>query len=121
MVDMVSWISDRNAWEVSVVDHKKYAVRAAPNESRIRGRLVKVAPGPEGVGELWKVKVDESEDIGGMSNFGRARVGETISVFVHPYLKRRFSESDQIEARISFQGDEAGAEFFLIGNDVRKL
>jgi hypothetical protein len=106
---------------VAVVDYKPDAVRAAPNESRIRGRIINVAPGPEGVGQVWKVKVEGAEDVGPVANFGRGRVGEVISVLVHPYLKKRFSKSDLIEARVSFQGDEAGGDFFLMGEDIRRL
>ena len=102
-------------------DYEPDAVRAAPNESKIRGRLIKVAPGPEGVGQVWRVQVDESEDLGKTADFARGLPGKEISVLVHPYLKKKYSESDLIEARISFQGDERGGAYFLMGEDVRRL
>jgi hypothetical protein len=96
-------------------------VPAAPNESKIRGEILKIQRGPDGPGYIWEVKVNESEDSGGARNFARAYVGKPISIYIHPDMKKKFKENDSIEARIFFQGDERSGAFFLIDDDVHKL
>lgn len=103
------------------MEEKQYGVSAAPNEGRVRGKLLEVEAGPEGVGAIWKVTVSETEDVGKLPNFARDLVGKVISIYIHPYLKKKFSKFDSIDARISFQGDEKGGDFFLMGDDVHRI
>ena len=96
-------------------------VPAAPNASRVRGRLVSIRPGPEGQGAIWEIAVAESEDVDNLPNFGRVQIGRTISVYVHPGSSHALAENDAVEARVAFQGDERGGAFFLIEDDARRL
>lgn len=103
------------------MDKEQSGVPAAPNESKVRGRIVDIEPGPEGIGSIWKVEVNESLDVGILPNFTRAYIGKVISIFIHPNMKETLKVSDWVEARISFQGDERCGAFFLIDDDVHKL
>jgi hypothetical protein len=94
-------------------------VFAAPNECKVRGKVVSVEPGPEGVGSAWQVELHEADDVGDMPNMARARVGDTITVFVHPKVKESPAEGEAIQAQITYQGDEQGGAFFLSPGDVR--
>jgi hypothetical protein len=96
-------------------------VNVAPNESKVRGKIVKIEPGPEGVGSIWRIEVTETQDVNNLPNFARRHIGKVISVFVHPEMKKEVRESDLIEAQISFQGDERGGAFFLINDNVNRL
>jgi hypothetical protein len=98
-----------------------YGVPAAPNESVVRGALEGAGPSPEGQGRLWELKVEETDDVGGMRNFARPRVGEVISVLVPPGEGRGIKEGDRVEARLSYEGDERGGSFFLKEGGARKL
>lgn len=98
-----------------------FSVPAAPNESVIRGKVVRIRPTPEGLGTIWDVELAEAEGVGSLANLALSRVGETVSVYIHPDLKVKIREGDLIEARILFQGDERGGAFFLKGQDVRRL
>jgi hypothetical protein len=94
-------------------------VPAAPNETKVRGKVVSVEPGPEGVGSAWQVELHEADDVGDMPNMARARVGDTITVLVHPKVKESPAEGEAIQAQITYQGDERGGAFFLSPDDVR--
>ena len=96
-------------------------VSVAPNESKIRGKITRIQPGPEGVGQVWEVEVTESIESGSTRDFARAYVGKTLLVYIHPDLKKRLKENDYIEARIFYQGDARNGAFFLIGDDVQKI
>lgn len=98
-----------------------YGVPAAPNECLVRGRVHQVGPAPEGEGRILELKVEEAEDIGGMPNFARTRVGETINVFVPPGEAKGLKKGDHVEAHVSFEGDERGGMFFLKEKGARKL
>lgn len=97
-----------------------YNVSAAPNESVIRGRVLRVQPAPGGTGTVWDVELEEAEYVGDLANLARSRVGECISIYVHPDLKVKIKEGDLIEARIFYEGDERGGVFFLKGEDVHR-
>ena len=103
------------------MDSQRFGVNVAPNESKIRGKIVKIDPGPEGLGSIWTIEVSETEDIDNLPNFARRHVGKLIPVLIHPEMKKEIKESDLIEAHITFQGDESGGEFFLIDDNVRHL
>jgi hypothetical protein len=103
------------------MDSQRFGVNAAPNESKIRGKIVKIDPGPEGLGSIWTIEVSETEDIDNLPNFARRYVGKLISVLVHPEMKKEIKEFDIIEAHLTFQGDERGGEFFLIDDKVRHV
>ena len=94
-------------------------VPAAPNECKVRGKVVSVEPGPEGVGSAWQIELHEAEDVGDMPNFARTRIGDTITVLVHPKIKERPAEGQAIQAQITYQGDEQGGAFFLSSGDTR--
>src|SRR3954470_13138604 len=90
-----------------------YGVPAAPNESVVRGTINSVGPALEGEGHVWKLKVEETEDVEGMRNFARTRVGETVSVLVPPGEAKSIKKGDRVEARLSYEGDEHGGTFIL--------
>ena len=98
-----------------------FGVPAAPNECVVRGRISRVGPSPEGEGRIWELKVEEAEDVGGMRNFARTRVGEEISVLVPPGEAKGLKKGDRVEARLSYEGDERGGTFFLKEKGARKL
>ncbi|HKV11830.1 MAG TPA: hypothetical protein VJ725_27035 [Thermoanaerobaculia bacterium] len=100
---------------------ENFRVPAAPNESVVRGRVVRIRPTPEGLGAIWDVELKEAEEVENLANLARSRVGETVSIYIHPDLKVKIRVEDFIEARILFQGDERGGAFFLKGQDVRPL
>lgn len=91
-------------------------ITAAPNESKVCGALVKVERGPEGVGYVWKIRVDESYDINGLPNFTKDRVGKIIPIYVPPEMGKDYKEADMVKVHVSFQGDERGGAFFLVEN-----
>lgn len=93
----------------------------APNECKIRGTLTEVERGPEDLGFIWKVTVDETDDVNNLPNFARTHVGNSISIYVHPEMKQQLKAGNDIEAHVFFQGDEQGGAFFLANDDVRKL
>ena len=96
-------------------------VPTAPNESIVSGKIVEIGAGPEGMGKVWKVHVDESRDWDDLPNFTREHVGETIPIYVHPGMRKEFKVNDTVEFNVSFQGDESGGAFFLLDEKVRKL
>ncbi len=96
------------------------SVPAAPNESVVRGKVLRVQPAPGGVGTVWDVEIQEAEDAGNLANLALSRVGECLPIYVHPDLKVEIKEGDLIEARIFFEGDERGGVFFLKGEDVHR-
>jgi hypothetical protein len=96
-------------------------VPAAPNECLVRGPVNSVGPSPEGVGHVWKLKVEEAEDVDGMRNFARTRVGDEITVFVPPGEAKSLKKGDRVEAHLSYEGDEHGGTFFLKEKGARKL
>lgn len=102
-------------------NYRSRGVPTAPNESIVCGELVEIGAGPDGMGSIWKVRVDDARDVGELPNFTRARVGETIMIYVHPEMRKEFKAGDTIEVNVSFQGDERGGAFFLMGEKVRKL
>jgi hypothetical protein len=104
-----------------VDETKGFNVTTIPNESKIHGQLIDITSGPGGMGYVWKVKVDGSSDVDNLPNLTRAHVGKIITIYVHPGLTKQLATADTIEARVSFQGDEQGGAFFLLGDDVRKL
>lgn len=92
-----------------------------PNASQIRGRLLQIRPEPDGRGAVWEVAVDEAHDVDGMPNFARELVGRPIQVYVHPELRPAVTESDPLEARVTYRGDERGGRFVVVGDELRKL
>jgi hypothetical protein len=96
-------------------------VPAAPNECVVRGRINRISPSPEGEGHLWELKVEETDDVEGMRNFARTRVGDEISIFVPPGAARSLKKGDRVEARLSYEGDEHGGMFFLKEKGAKAL
>ena len=90
-----------------------------PNESKVRGRLLSIKPETGGEGSVWEIAVEKAEDVGDKPNFAKSHVGETISVYVNPEDEHSIAEQDEIEAHISYRGDEHGGRFALSG-DVQK-
>jgi hypothetical protein len=95
--------------------------QAKPNQSKVRGRLLGIKPEPDGYGSDWQIAVDDAQDVDGLPNFARSHVGQTISVYVHPELEHDLKENDEVEARVSYRGDERGGRFALVEDDVKKL
>lgn len=102
-------------------DQQLRGVPAAPNESIVCGKLVEIRTGPDGVGSIWTVHVDEARDVGELPNFSRPHVGKSIVIYVHPEMRKEFEAGDTVEVNVSFQGDEHGGAFFLMGEKVRKV
>jgi len=92
-----------------------------PNASKVRGEIISIRPEPDGFGSNWKIAVAEAKDVDNLPNFARPYVGQIISVYIHPELKHNLSEKDQLEARVTYRGDERGGRFALVEDDVRKL
>ncbi len=101
------------------MDEQQSMVSAAPNESEIRGKIVEIASIPKGPGHIWKVKIFESKDVDELANFTRPLIGKVISVYVHPNFKKKFNNSDSIEARLKFEGDALNGAFFLVNDSAR--
>ena len=102
-------------------EFQRSGVPVVPNASKVRGSLVRIKPEPGGRGSIWEITVDEARDIEGLPNFARAHIGEMIQVYVHQELLHKLAESDELEARIAYRGDERGGRFVLIEDDVHKL
>ena len=82
--------------------------------------MTQVRPAPGGAGSIWDVEVIESKDVEPLANFTRSRVGESISVYIHPDLNKTIKPGDLLKARVFFQGDERSGVFFLKGDDVSR-
>ncbi len=93
-------------------------VPAAPNEGLLRGRLVQVEPAPEG--SVWTVAVEESDSLPGLPNLAQRYAGRSLRLLV-PAGVSAPGLGERIEARVTFQGDERGAAFYLVGSEVRPL
>ncbi len=100
------------------MEPQRFGVNVAPNECKVRGKVIKIEPGPEGLGTIWRVEVSEAQDVDNLPNFARRHVGKLVSILVHPKMKKEVKESDLIEAHVSFQGDARSGAFFLINDDV---
>ncbi len=96
-------------------------VPTAPNESIVWGTLVEIEAGPDGMGKIWQVAVEEARDVGELRNLALDHVGTTIPILVHPGMIKEFKIGDRVEFNVSFQGDEHGGAFFLMGDKVRKV
>ena len=92
-----------------------------PNAGKVIGRLLRITPEPTGHGSVWEIAVEDSRDVDDLPNFTKSHVGGAISVYVHPQLKHDLSETDRLEARVAFRGDERGGRFVLVDDDLRKL
>ena len=102
-----------------VTDSSPFEVPAAPNGSAIRGKVLGIKETSEG-GQVWEVLLEESKDLGSLPNFTKSRIGETISVYLAPETGVMVRESDDIEAHVSFHGDEHGGAFYIADGSVRK-
>jgi hypothetical protein len=100
---------------------QSYGVSAAPNACQVKGELLSKKKGPDGRSEIWKVKVEAAENVDELPNFAESRVGEVITVIIPPDTKHRLAKGDRLKARLAFEGNEHGGEFFLQGGQVRKL
>ena len=98
-----------------------YGVNAAPNACKVKGELVSKKKGPDGQSEVWEVKVEAAESIEEMPNFAQNRVGEIITVVVPPDTEHKLAKGDRLKAKLAFEGNEYGGEFFLQDGQVRKL
>lgn len=95
-------------------------VPVAPNDSMVTGvvleyailnsRLVDIEP--EQVLHALQIEVLTSEDVPGMANFTKDKVGEIIRVYstgwLSPYL---FGKT--IRANVQFRGDERGGKYWI--------
>lgn len=103
------------------MDPERPSVPVAPNECVIRGEINRVEPLAGGEGAVWNLTIKESTDIPGQRNLAKAHVASRVPVYVHPGIKAAVKPGDVVELRVSFQGDEHGAAFFLLGDDFRRL
>ncbi|HJR07372.1 MAG TPA: hypothetical protein VJ842_08960 [Pyrinomonadaceae bacterium] len=98
-----------------------YGVSAAPNACKVKGELLSKKKGPDGESEIWKVKVEATENVEELPNFCQSRVGEVITVIIPPDTEHKLEKGDRLNAKLTFEGSEHGGEFFLQGGQVRKL
>jgi hypothetical protein len=91
-----------------------------PNAALVRGKLISVKVRPDG-GSDFDIIVDKAFDVSGYPNFARSYIGQTIWVSVQPGLQHALQESDSIEARVAYRGDERGGRFTLVEDYLRKL
>jgi hypothetical protein len=108
---------ERREMEIS----QPYGISAAPNACKVKGELLSRKKGPDGHSEIWKVKVEATENVEELPNFAKSRVGEVITVVIPPDTKHKLAEGDRLNAKLAFEGSEHGGEFFLQGGQVRKL
>lgn len=98
----------------------KRAVRVVPNESKVQGRLISIKPEADGDGSVWEIALEKAEDVDDKPNFAKSHVGETIHVYVNPEDEHSIAEQDEIEANVSYRGDEHGGMFTLSGEVQKK-
>lgn len=103
------------------MDQQPRGVSSAPNESIVRGKLVEIEAGPDGMGKIWKVDVEEARDVSELPNLALQHVGKTVPIYVHPGMRKEFNLGDRVEFNVSFQGDERDGAFFLLADKVRKV
>jgi hypothetical protein len=78
-------------------------VSSAPNESRIRARVVSAAPATDGWGAWAELEVLEHEPLQGPAHIS-ALTGKRIRAFVPPPLVDRLSAGESFDGRVSWRG-----------------
>ncbi len=101
------------------MSEQNFNVQAAPNESKIQGKIVKIKKDLESMAEIWQVKIEKSFDVKGMLNFTKSRLGDSIKIYVPLDKESKFKEGNFIEAIVTYQGDETGGVFFIAGNNIK--
>lgn len=96
---------------------KESSVMVVENNSLVTGRVERLnvkEPPPYSL----KLKIISSEDIDGLANFTKQRVGQTIEVFSNqkpsPSLPKK-----TIQGRVSYSGDERGGRFWI--REIKKV
>ncbi len=102
-------------------DLQPFSAPVAPNESIIRGKIIRVGQLPDNAGSTWDVMVKETESVDNQLNFTQSRVGKSLLIYVQPKLAARFNAGDFIEAHVFCQGDERGGDFFVKDDRVLLL
>jgi hypothetical protein len=95
-------------------DAPQSGVPTAPNESLVCGEIVKTESGSHAE-TIWSLRVASAKSVPGVLNVAGRNVASTIRVIVPPGVEQSFQRGDMVEARVSYQGDEHGAAYFLIG------
>src|SRR5688572_19889835 len=103
------------------MSEQNFYVQAAPNKSKIQGKIVKIEKDKESMAEIWEVKVEKSFDVEKAPNFTKSRTGNSIKICLPLDKKSKFKEGDLIEAVIFYQGDETGGVFFVDDNGVQLI
>ncbi len=62
------------------MNNQDFNVVAAPNKSKIQGKIVKIKYDIEGGTEVLHVKVEKSYDVEGMPNFTNLHIGKSIKI-----------------------------------------
>jgi hypothetical protein len=101
------------------MNNQNFNVQAAPNKSRIRGKVVKIVKDKKLGAKLWQVKVEESYDVNGMPNFTKSRVGDFIKIYTAIDDKSAVKVGEGIEISVTYQADETGGVFFIADNDAQ--
>jgi hypothetical protein len=109
------------------------AVPVIPNESLITGRILSYAvvssellminrkSSHETRGGLYvkiyelKILIEESEDLAGLKNFTKDKVGTIITAYTKKVLGEGILNR-RIKARVSLRGDEWGSHFWIRGD-----
>jgi hypothetical protein len=103
------------------MSEQSFNVQAAPNESKIQGKIVKINKDTESMSQVWDVKIEKSVDVKGMPNFTKSRLGNSVKIYLPLDIKGKFKKGDLIEASVTFQGDEAGGVFFAVDDEIQKV
>lgn len=91
-----------------------YAVPAAPNAGIVTAEVLAVQP-PEkpGAPSLIRVKVISSEDVGGLPNFTKDKIGRTLELHTKKGVAK-LKKGDAILVRVQFLGDEKGGLYWAM-------
>ena len=93
-------------------------ISAAPNASQIQGKLVRVEQNPDGPGSLWHIALKKAGDVAGLHNLAKPLEGQTIQVLVAPEIRHAAKAAEEIDVRVTYQGDARNGAFFLLNPSV---
>ena len=96
------------------------AVPVVPNSARVRARLLGVRDDPAG-GSLVSLEVRSADDVPGVANFIKSRVGQVIEAKIPAGITTSGAESDEVQVEIAYRGDEGGGRFVVVGDGMEKL
>ncbi|MCI0486054.1 MAG: hypothetical protein L0229_05590 [Blastocatellia bacterium] len=99
---------------------KSHSIKAAPNQSLVRGEVVAIRPEPDGYGLTIDLAIMESENVDDLPNFTRDAIGQTLSCFLSD-SDVTLRPGDRIEAKVTYRGGPGGGRYNLLPDDIKKL